>query len=150
MTTSYPSLSGDEALPGADPDGDGMSNLDEFAFMGNPTHGSDRGLTKALAIDTNSNGSKELNYTVAVRTGATFIGSPSPVATLDGVTYTIQGSTNLTAFTASVTEVTPALTPAQTGLPVITGSGWDYHTFKLTSSEGLPGKGFLRAQAEAP
>ncbi|MCW1924430.1 autotransporter-associated beta strand repeat-containing protein [Luteolibacter arcticus] len=150
ISTSYPSLSGDDALPGADPDDDGMSNLDEFAFMGDPTSGSDRGPAKGLAIDTNSNGSKELNYTVAVRSGAAFTGSPSLTATVDGVTYTIQGSTNLTAFTAAVNEVVPALTPAQTGLPDITEGGWEYRTFKLTGSEGLVGKGFLRAQAEAP
>lgn len=30
---------------------------------------------------------------------------------------------------------------------VVTGSGWEYRTFLLNGSEGLPGKGFLRARA---
>jgi hypothetical protein len=63
------------------------------------------------------------------------------------VIYTIQGSANLSDFTTAVTETT-ALAPAQTGLPVITGSGWEYHSFVLSGSEGLSGKGFLRAKAE--
>jgi autotransporter-associated beta strand protein len=38
--TNYPSLTGTNALPGADPDGDGYNNQSEFAFDGNPTVGS--------------------------------------------------------------------------------------------------------------
>ena len=63
------------------------------------------------------------------------------------MTYTIQGSSDLTLFTAPVTELLPALTPAQSGLPGITGSGWEYHSFILSGSEGLTGKGFLRVKA---
>lgn len=37
--TNYPSLSGTNAVPSADPDGDGFSNGTEFAFDGNPTMG---------------------------------------------------------------------------------------------------------------
>jgi hypothetical protein len=37
---AYPSLTGADALPGADPDGDGMTNQQEFAFGLNPTKGS--------------------------------------------------------------------------------------------------------------
>jgi hypothetical protein len=38
--------------------------------------------------------------------------------------------------------------PPATGLPDLTGTGWEYHTFKLDAFEGLGGKGFLRAKAE--
>jgi autotransporter-associated beta strand protein len=145
MANNYPSLTGDDALATADPDHDRMNNLAEFAFKGDPTNGADNGLLAGLPADTNANGNKELTLTVAVRAGATFAGSPSPAATVDGVTYTLQGSLDLSSFTSGVTEAASALSPAQTGLPDITGSGWEYHTFILTGSEGLPGRGFLRA-----
>ncbi len=145
---SFVSLTGADKLPGADPDNDGMSNLDEFAFKGDPTTGSNHGLIAVAAIDGNSNTTRELTLTVAVRSGAVFAGSPSPTATIDGVTYTIEGSLNLNTFDTGVTEIT-ALSPAQSDLPDITGSGWTYHSFMLDGSEGLTGKGFLRAKTEA-
>jgi hypothetical protein len=40
--------------------------------------------------------------------------------------------------------------PAATGLPTLPGSSeWEYRTFKLDDSEGLPGKGFLRVKVTA-
>ena len=39
---------------------------------------------------------------------------------------------------------------AATGLPSLAGSDWEYHTFKLDASEGLPGKGFLRLKVNQP
>lgn len=134
-----------DRLPGADPDKDGASNLLEFALKGDPASGSNNGLTAVRTVDTNGNSAKELTLTIAVRNGAVFTGSPSPAATVDGVTYTILGSTDLAGFAVASTEGT-ALTPAVTGLPDITGSGWTYHTFTLTGSDGLPAKGFLRAK----
>jgi hypothetical protein len=38
--------------------------------------------------------------------------------------------------------------PAATGLPSLAATAWEYRTFKLDASEGLPGKGFLRAKIE--
>ena len=32
----------------------------------------------------------------------------------------------------------------------LAGSAWEYHTFKLDASEGLPGKGFLRLKVTQP
>lgn len=135
-----------DRLPGADPDRDGASNILEFALKGVPHDGSKNGLLAVNQADTDADSSKEVTLTIAVRSGASFTGSPSPAATVDGVTYQIQGSLDLGNFTAPVTRAATALAPAVTGLPVITGSGWEYQTFTLTASEGLPNKGFLRAK----
>lgn len=147
MSDGYPDLAGEDALPGADPDNDGATNIVEFALMGDPTSGSDGGLAAMSTLDTNSNADKELVLTFAVRAGALFEGAPSPGATKDGVIYAVQGSMLLTdGFVAPVTELSPALAPAETGLPDIAGSGWEYHSFVLDGSDGLPGKGFLRVK----
>ena len=37
---------------------------------------------------------------------------------------------------------------AATGLPSFAATPWEYRTFKLDASEGLPGKGFLRVKTE--
>jgi hypothetical protein len=30
------------------------------------------------------------------------------------------------------------------GFPPLNGTAWEYHTFRLPGSSGLPGKGFMR------
>jgi len=61
----------------------------------------------------------------------------------DEVSYTVHGSHDMESA-AGVTEVTPAIVPA--GWPPAGGPGaanYEYHTFKLIGSEGLPWRGFL-------
>lgn len=151
----YPSLTGNDALPEADPDGDGKNNKFEFAFKGDPTNPSDNGLVASLVQDTSSPAdTNELTLVVAVRDGATFANAGSPVVqttTVDGVTYTIEGTLDLVTIPGSnVSHVgSPSNTaPVATGLPDLTGTAWEYHTFKLDASEGLGSKGFLRAKVE--
>ena len=74
--------------------------------------------------------------------GATFDASASPTATVDGTTYTIQGSTDLADFDTTVTTVATVLPPVDPGLP----AGYEYRTFSLSGSDGLPAKGFMRVQ----
>jgi autotransporter-associated beta strand protein len=132
---------GFENGPGDDPDGDGTNNLAEFAFNGNPLSGSDNGIVRHFSTD------NELILTIAVRSGTpAFNGTPSPTATHDGVTYSIQGSTDLSGFTVGVSVVVPITT----GLPDLAGSGYEYRSFSLDGSNGLAGKGFLRAVSTAP
>ena len=67
------------------------------------------------------------------------------------MTYTIQGTLDLVTIPGSDVShaAGPSNTaPAATGLPDLTGTAWEYHTFKLDASEGLGSKGFLRAKAE--
>jgi autotransporter-associated beta strand protein len=138
----------------ADPDGDGASNLLEFALKGDPTSGSNNGLQASLIQDASSPVGNELTLIIAVREGASFSPSGNPAvqtATKDGMVYAIQGSLDLLTLPGSaVSHVSgPADTaPPSAGLPELTGTDWKYHTFKLDTSEGLSGKGFLRARVE--
>lgn len=124
-----------------DPDGDGMSNILEFALDGNPASGLATGkvVTKVDA--------DHLTLTLPVRTGAVFTGSgPLTSAAIDDVIYRIEGSAALSGFSAAVEE-TAAL---GAGLPVLS-SGWTYRTFRLTATVSSTPKGFLRADAsDAP
>ncbi|MES2920357.1 MAG: autotransporter-associated beta strand repeat-containing protein [Verrucomicrobiota bacterium] len=139
-----------DPTPAGDPDKDGTTNLAEFAFNGDPLDGSDNGQVYMLTVDSDYVGdpssANELVLTVAVRTGTTaFAGTPSPTANqaADGITYTIEGSTTLGGFNTLV-NVVP--TPVTTNLPAV-GAGYEYRSFSLDGSNGLPGKGFLRAKA---
>ena len=140
-----------DATPGGDPDHDGVTNLAEFAFDGNPLSGTDRGFIFGLTSDSSADSEtvlKEIILTVAVRkTAPAFTtGSPS-TSTVDGITYSIEGSTNLTSWTSPVTPVTPITT----GLPPVSDPvNYEYRSFSLDGSNGLPSKGFLRAMVEMP
>lgn len=60
--------------------------------------------------------------------------------------YQIEGGTSLTNLTGLVEGplVTAVIPPA---LPSTPPAGYQYLTFRLAGSNGLPGKGFLRAKA---
>jgi len=136
-----------DATATGDPDGDGATNLTEFAFHGDPLSGANNGYHVSALEDTNGDGQKELTLTLAVRNGSgspVFTGSPSPSASVDGITYTIEGSLDLNFPNSVVTE-----TAAPTGLPALP-TGWEYRRFRLDASNGLPGKGFLRAKVTQP
>ena len=89
-----------DASSTGDPDGDGSTNLAEFAFRGNPLSGSDNGIVRTFtedgSVDPDTN--KELILTIAVRetspAAPAFSGSPLSL-TIAGVIYTVEGSTNL-------------------------------------------------------
>lgn len=121
-----------------DPDFDGFNNLHEFSFNGDPNSGSDSGAIQSAYADSNANTNKDLTLTIPVRTGATFAAAGTKQsAEVEGLTYTVEGSLNLTAFDSAVEFVTK------------TASGdpdWELHTFRLTASDA-PGnpKGFMRA-----
>ena len=132
--------------PGADPDGDGQVNSIEFALGGDPTNATNNAKTFSLIADSSADvdSLRELLLTIAVRSGTpAFTGSPSPTATQDGFTYTIEGSTTLSSFTTTVTPVTLVAPPAPNATPP---AGYEYRTFSLSGSNGLPSKGFLRVK----
>lgn len=140
---------GFENGPADDPDNDGATNLAEFAFNGNPLSGSDNGQIYVLTADSDDVGTdKELILTVAVRktTPAFTAGAPATAPLTDDVNYSVHGSTDLASFSVTVTPV-GFVDP---GVALTDATNYEYRSFSLNGSNGLAGKGFLRAQAEAP
>ena len=138
----YPSITADaDKLPTADPDHDGATNLEEFAFGGSPTSGSDNGIRLTQTVDANNDSQRDLTLTLEVRSGAVFTLSNNAQvsAPIDQLTYYIEGSTNLINWDSPVSEVTPALTTATAK------TGYVFKTFRLNVGNGLGGKGFIRA-----
>ena len=136
----------DPAIIGAntDPDGNGQSNMLEFALGGAPNNAANNAKVFNLLADSNADGRKELLLTIAVRSGTpAFTGSPSPSASQDGVTYSIEGSAALGSFTATVTPVATVAPPAPNDTAP---AGYEYRSFSLTGSNGLAGTGFLRVK----
>jgi hypothetical protein len=130
------------ADPAADPDKDGSSNLIEFALNGNPADPSNNGAIASLIHDSS------LKLVIAVRDGAVFNAGS---ASIDGISYAVEGSLDLAFPGSAVSSTGPSDTaPPATGLPDLTGTAWEYHIFTLDASANLPGKGFLRLKVSQP
>jgi autotransporter-associated beta strand protein len=125
----------------ADPDKDGLPNLLEFAFDGDPASAMPTG--KMVTKIANVAGDNCLVLTLPVRAGATFAGSGPLTSTVDKLDYAIEGSANLATFNLTVTEVTPALS---SGLPALSGPGWEYRSFRLATPVTSASAAFLRAK----
>ncbi len=128
-----------DPAPSANPTGDGRSNVEKFAFNGNPLNGANDGKVVSKLVTLLSNGSYVFTLTVPVRSGASFSGTSEQVsAPVDGIVYTIQGSTSLEAATwnLAVSEVTDPgdLEAIQAGLPALSDSNWTYRTFRAPGS----------------
>jgi len=136
-------LSGEDRGKDKDPDADGSNNLLEFALGGNPKSATDRGVSSAKLR--NHSGSPALTLTIATRTGASFAAGPdnTRVATVDGTTYRIEGSTDLGGWTNPISEITPALTD---GVPASPPTGYEYHTFRTAGPVSSVPSDFIRAQ----
>jgi autotransporter-associated beta strand protein len=148
-------LEGADAARSADPDGDGLNNLLEFATNSNPTNGSSRARVygKVHMIG----GNRVLTYTVATRAAATFaLNGTKQEATKDLVKYTIEGSDDLTTWNtvvvsevegADAASVRSAIEPA---LPTLE-TGWEWHTFRTDGDAGTDNSDYIRLKvAEAP
>jgi autotransporter-associated beta strand protein len=113
ISSNHPDLTGSEAAPGADPDGDGMTNQQEFAFGLDPSDGASvNPITMPLEISTGrfkyirraTPATTGLVYTVLTTTDMV-TWSPDPSATQNQTPEeTIDG-----VQTVSVTLTTPAL-----------------------------------------
>ncbi len=129
-----------------DKDGDGQLNSVEFALGGSPISGSDNAKIFSISADSDFDSPdtlKELLLTIAVRTGTGVLtGATSKSAASDDPTYgyTVEGSSNLSLFDGTVNVVPTAVPPAGVTLP----AGYEWRTFSLQGTNGVPSKGFLR------
>jgi hypothetical protein len=127
--------------PTADPDGDGLSNLEEFAFNYDPL--SAVGESKFRHQIVTEETSEYLSITFPVRTGGTFTGGSGQQALINGALYTIESSQNLVNFDEVVAEITPS---QSSGMPSLS-SGWEYRTFKINTAISDQPKSFIRVKA---
>jgi len=131
-----------------DPDNDGRTNAMEFAFDGDPLSSANDG--KVSSKIASVGGNNVLTLTVPVRSSATFsddsVTHEEVSAVIDTLVYRIQGSSDLSAWTRDVSEVTASgdLTAIQAGLPTL-NSGWTYRTFRAPGTVAADAKDFLRA-----
>jgi hypothetical protein len=108
--TSYPDLS--DTAQSADPDGDGFSNYNEYAFDGNPTVG-----TPSLLASSNSGASIVFRFTGLKGADAN---------------YTVQNTTNLN--TSVFTNTTIPVSPATDQSGVLLPSSYEKREFSVPVS----------------
>jgi autotransporter-associated beta strand protein len=138
---------------GGDDDGDGVSNLLEFATNSDPKSGTSG--ARVYAKVHTLGGDNALTYSIATRKTATFAAAGSKQqATKDNVQYTIEATNDLTTWnTVVVTElgavdaaaVQAAIVPA---LPAL-GTDWEWHTFRTDGGSAIDPQDFIRLQVEA-
>lgn len=133
----------------ADPDGDGVPNLLEFAFNGDPLSGQNRGLITHMLADVDPSPGNEFVLVLAFREGAVFTAQPDGrqknITAADGLHCAVQGAVSLNSFTQPVLHQGPSFAPPiGTNLPDLTGTGWEYHIFYIDPAVVSPAR-FLRA-----
>lgn len=146
--SGFTTLIGADQEKGADPDHDGMTNIEEFALDGNPENGAATGKVRSRLETVETY--QVLLTTLPVRDGTNFSGTApaSGLNAADGITYEIGGSNDLALFDQTVSPVTPART-GEPEMPTL-NTGWTYHTFRLDGEIDSPTprgpKGFLRVK----
>ena len=130
-----------------DDDGDGATNLLEFATNSNPKSGS--GGARAIVSLYND----YLTLTIAARASAVFAASGADqTSTRDRVIYRVQGSDTLAAWNGvTVTELNPADSAALRGtlsLPTLQ-PGWEWHSFRTDGTALTDPADFIRLSVSA-
>lgn len=108
----YPSLTGADALPGADPDGDGLTNLQEYAFGMNPTNPAIPGITHAGGVLTSTGPPYAVNFAAGTGWdfGAVFCRRVNYASVV--LTYTVQFSADNAVWVDSTATPTVLATDA--------------------------------------
>lgn len=131
--SAYPGLSGDDALPDSDPDGDGVSNLGEFIHGGTAPDDHQQAHAprgRRVGVD--------YVFSLLAKTGAAFGGNPSPTAIVDGITIRVEGSRDLQSYDQEVEE-----TGVDPGLPEAP-AGYRWYSFRFPPTVPPAPRGFLR------
>jgi hypothetical protein len=133
-----------DRLKTADPDKDGLTNLEEFALAGDPTkaNGADKVFVKVAPVA----GVPAYTVTLPVRYGGGILGvSPPRLVDPEGVySCYVEASDNLTTYNLSPIQVIGADAAAiQSGLPPA-GDGWTYLTFRTSSPFATDRREFIR------
>jgi hypothetical protein len=123
-------LTGADALPTADPDKDLRSNLEEFAFDGDPTTGNDP-VKQKTSMQSLPEGDV-FSMTLPIRNTASFSGAPELTAEVDGIIYTLRGTTDLNSLTLPVSE---GVSSDSESLPALS-PGYSYRTFRVSAEQG--------------
>jgi hypothetical protein len=119
-------LSGSNALYNANPDGDALDNLAEYALDGNPTNASDRGHVPTFGTH-DENGTNWFEYVYARRRDAAS----------RGLDYTVEAASNLLSAAWSTNNVT------ETGAVSL-----DSDFESVTNRVPLDAEGFMRLMIE--
>ncbi|WAC20224.1 hypothetical protein OVA24_02370 [Luteolibacter sp. SL250] len=140
--SSFPGVPSGLTGRNVDANGDGRLNFLDFALDGNPMSGVRS--SKEIHAISNVGGTNYYTLTIPVRTGATFSATtgPSISTQVDGITYRIQGSYDLANWTTGP-DVVPLASPLTT-TPALS-SGWEYKSFRLSTSTTAQPKAFIRA-----
>ena len=139
---------------GGDDDGDGVSNLLEFATNSNPQNGGSG--ARVYAKMHTLGGDNALTYTVATRKDAVFAveAVAKQRATKDKIQYTLEATNDLITWDSVVvtelgavdaTAVRAAIVPA---LPAL-DADWEWHTFRTDGGSAADPQDFIRLQVEA-
>ncbi len=131
-----------------DPDRDGLTNMVEFAFDGNPLSSSNEG--KVVGKVAVVGGYNVFTLTLPVRNTATFSGVTEQVSTaVDGIVYKIQGTSTLSTWDEYVSEITGGdVATIQAGLPSLS-EGWSYRSFRVQGNLNNTAQSYMRATIES-
>ncbi len=144
---------GVDDAPTFDADSDGFDNGTEYILGGLPLNAANNPKIFSLLEDSSAdaNADRELVMTIAVPVGtpAFSAGSPASTATFEGFVITVRGSNDLVTFDVPVTPVDP-ITTGLPAAPVHGGITYEYRSFSLDGSNGLPGRGFLQVGVASP
>lgn len=125
----------------ADPNGDGVPNLQHVGLDENLNTGSSDG--KFVAFVADDGGQNYFTISFTTMTNSSFSGAPPTASTSSGVIYTVWADDDLigTDLTAVERSVLSSGLPA---LSVVTGSStsWEYNTFRLPATIDAVDRGF--------
>lgn len=140
----YPGTPSDRLGRNADANSDGRVNFLDFALNGNPMSGAHN--PKEIHAVTELGGAKYITLTVPVRIGANFEPGTGPrvSSAVDGITYKIQGSYNMTDWTSAAAPTVVPLPEPLVTTPALS-TGWEYKSFRLSSDTAEQPKAFIRA-----